>query len=93
MVQDYVQAKTWGKVLPLGRMIAHMGDAEQDDGNTYEGLQEDGKNDLRDTWQVTEYNRIVTSSPDVTGTTNLGQWVNPRKLSARIGTNRHVQRS
>ncbi len=27
--------------------------------------------------------RIVTTSPDVTGTTNLGQWVNRRKLFAR----------
>lgn len=169
-----------------------MGDAELDDGNAYECLQEDAKNDLRDTWQVTDYNRqsldrivrkglserdekffdtfgwevvrvkyghlqrtafaqaggeksqawidngpnqlyaaltymggairckylmddlsdqghvtalfearsgsqlanrIVISSPDVTGTTNLGPWVNPRKLFARIGTSRHVQRS
>ncbi|MCJ8332775.1 MAG: transketolase [Epibacterium sp.] len=28
-------------------------------------------------------NRIVTTSPDVTGTTNLGPWVNRRKLFAR----------
>ena len=28
--------------------------------------------------------RIVTTSPDVTGTTNLGPWVNRRKLFARI---------
>ena len=27
--------------------------------------------------------RIVTMSPDVTGTTNLGPWVNRRKLFAR----------
>ena len=27
--------------------------------------------------------RIVTTSPDVTGTTNLGPWVNRRKLFAR----------
>jgi pyruvate dehydrogenase E1 component len=29
--------------------------------------------------------RIVTTSPDVTGTTNLGPWVNRRKLFARDG--------
>ena len=29
--------------------------------------------------------RIVTTSPDVTGTTNLGPWVNRRKLFARKG--------
>ncbi len=28
--------------------------------------------------------RIVTTSPDVTGTTNLGPWVNRRKLFARV---------
>jgi pyruvate dehydrogenase E1 component len=36
--------------------------------------------------------RIVTTSPDVTGTTNLGPWVNRRKLFARRA-GRHVQRS
>lgn len=29
-------------------------------------------------------NRIVTTSPDVTGTTSLGSWVNRRKLFARV---------
>ncbi len=29
--------------------------------------------------------RIVTASPDVTGTTRLGPWVNRRKLFARSG--------
>ncbi len=33
-----------------------------------------------DTWLA---ERIVTTSPDVTGTTNLGPWVNRRKLFAR----------
>lgn len=28
--------------------------------------------------------KIVTTSPDVTGTTNLGPWVNRRKLFARM---------
>ena len=57
MVQDYVQAKTWGKELPLGRMVALMGDAELDEGNIYECLQEGWKNDLRNTWWVIDYNR------------------------------------
>lgn len=57
MIQDYVQAKSWGKDLPLGRMIALMGDAELDEGNIYECLQEGWKNDLRNTWWVIDYNR------------------------------------
>ncbi len=57
MIQDYVQAKTWGKDVPLGRMIALMGDAELDEGNIYECLQEGWKNDLRNTWWVIDYNR------------------------------------
>lgn len=57
IVQDYVQAKTWGKDLPLGRMIALMGDAELDEGNIYECLQEGWKHDLRNTWWVIDYNR------------------------------------
>ncbi|MCG3267602.1 1-deoxy-D-xylulose-5-phosphate synthase N-terminal domain-containing protein [Yoonia sp. I 8.24] len=57
MIQDYVQAKTWGKEVPLGRMIALMGDAELDEGNIYECLQEGWKNDLRNTWWVIDYNR------------------------------------
>jgi len=57
MIQDYVQAKSWGRELPLGRMIALMGDAELDEGNIYECLQEGWKNDLRNTWWVIDYNR------------------------------------
>ncbi|WP_417586402.1 transketolase [Pararhodobacter oceanensis] len=57
IIQDYVQAKTWGKDLPLGRMIALMGDAELDEGNIYECLQEGWKHDLRNTWWVIDYNR------------------------------------
>ncbi|MBU2867629.1 transketolase [Pacificibacter marinus] len=57
MIQDYVQAKQWGKDIPLGRMIALMGDAELDEGNIYECLQEGWKNDLRNTWWVIDYNR------------------------------------
>jgi pyruvate dehydrogenase E1 component len=43
--------------LPLGRMIALMGDAELDEGNIYECLQEGWKNDLCNTWWVIDYNR------------------------------------
>lgn len=57
MIQDYVQAKAWGKDVPSGRMIALMGDAELDEGNIYECLQEGWKHDLRNTWWVIDYNR------------------------------------
>lgn len=57
LIQDYLQAKSWGKDLPLGRMIALMGDAELDEGNIYECLQEGWKNDLRNTWWIIDYNR------------------------------------
>ena len=57
MIQDYVHAKSWGSDVPLGRMIALMGDAELDEGNIYECLQEGWKNDLRNTWWVIDYNR------------------------------------
>ncbi|MCD1644401.1 transketolase [Aurantimonas coralicida] len=57
LVQDYVQAKSWGADIPLGRMIALVGDAELDEGNVYECLQEGWKNDLRNTWWVIDYNR------------------------------------
>ncbi|MDW3224774.1 MAG: transketolase [Paracoccaceae bacterium] len=57
MIQDYVQAKAWGKDIRPGRMIALMGDAELDEGNIYECLQEGWKNDLRKTWWIIDYNR------------------------------------
>ena len=57
IVQDYIQAKSWGKDLQLGRMVALVGDAELDEGNIYECLQEGWKNDLRNTWWVIDYNR------------------------------------
>jgi pyruvate dehydrogenase E1 component len=57
MIQDYVQAKSWGKNIPLGRMVSLMGDAELDEGNIYECLQEGWKNDLRNTWWIIDYNR------------------------------------
>ncbi|MBD3787317.1 MAG: transketolase [Sphingomonadales bacterium] len=57
LVQDYVAAKDWGADLPLGRMVALMGDAELDEGNVYEALQEGWKNDLRNCWWIIDYNR------------------------------------
>lgn len=57
IVQDYIKAKEWGQDLPLGRMVALVGDAELDEGNIYETLQEGWKNDLRNTWWIIDYNR------------------------------------
>ena len=50
-------AKDWGADLPLGRMVALVGDAELDEGNIYEALQEGWKNDLRNCWWIIDYNR------------------------------------
>ncbi|WP_246217926.1 transketolase [Jiella pacifica] len=57
IVQDYITAKTWGADVPLGRMVALVGDAELDEGNVYEALQEGWKNDLRNCWWIIDYNR------------------------------------
>lgn len=57
LVQDYIAAKAWGADLPLGRMVALVGDAELDEGNVYEALQEGWKNDLRNCWWIIDYNR------------------------------------
>ncbi|MGK6317140.1 transketolase [Neorhizobium sp. DT-125] len=57
MIQDYVAAKSWGKDLNPGRMIALVGDAELDEGNIYECLQEGWKHGLRNTWWIIDYNR------------------------------------
>ncbi len=57
IVQDYIQAKSWGHEQQLGRMIALVGDAELDEGNIYEALQEGWKNDLRNCWWIIDYNR------------------------------------
>ncbi|OOY02719.1 1-deoxy-D-xylulose-5-phosphate synthase N-terminal domain-containing protein [Thioclava sp. F28-4] len=57
LVQDYVAAKDWGADLPLGRMVALVGDAELDEGNVYEALQEGWKNELRNCWWIIDYNR------------------------------------
>lgn len=57
IIQDYIQAKSWGKDIPFGRMVALVGDAELDEDNIYECLQEGWKNDLRNTWWIIDYNR------------------------------------
>lgn len=57
IIQDYIQAKSWGGEQKLGRMIALVGDAELDEGNIYEALQEGWKNDLRNCWWIIDYNR------------------------------------
>ena len=57
IVQDYIQAKSWGSDQKMGRMIALVGDAELDEGNIYEALQEGWKNDLRNCWWIIDYNR------------------------------------
>ncbi|MGI3185166.1 transketolase [Nioella aestuarii] len=57
LVQDYIAAKDWGAGLPLGRMVALVGDAELDEGNIYEALQEGWKSDLRNCWWIIDYNR------------------------------------
>ena len=57
IVQDYIAAKSWGREMPMGRMVALVGDAELDEGNIYECLQEGWKNDLRNTWWIIDYNR------------------------------------
>jgi len=57
IIQDYIQAKPWGGIRKMGRMIALVGDAELDEGNIYEALQEGWKNDLRNCWWIIDYNR------------------------------------
>jgi pyruvate dehydrogenase E1 component len=56
LVQDYIKAKDWGDI-PVGRMVALIGDAEMDEGNIFEALLEGWKHGLRNTWWVLDYNR------------------------------------
>ena len=46
-----------------------------------DGLRQDPRRSVQGRQRLAD--RIVTTSPDVTGTTNLGPWVNRRKLFAR----------
>ena len=56
LAQDYVGAHGWQEG-PKGRMIALVGDAELDEGNTYEALLEGAKHDVRNCWWIVDYNR------------------------------------
>ncbi|SDE99401.1 transketolase-like TK C-terminal-containing protein [Limimaricola pyoseonensis] len=80
LVQDYVASKDWGRDMPLGRMIALMGDAELDEGNVYECLQEGWKNDLRNCWWVVDYNR-----QSLDGVVREGLWQRIEKIFDAFG--------
>jgi pyruvate dehydrogenase E1 component len=58
LVQDYVRLKGLApEALPLGRMVAVVGDAELDEGNVFEAMLEGWKHDVRNLWWVIDYNR------------------------------------
>jgi pyruvate dehydrogenase E1 component len=58
LVQDYVRLKgLTPETLPLGRMVAVVGDAELDEGNVFEAMLEGWKHDVRNLWWVIDYNR------------------------------------
>ena len=58
LVQDWLHAKeALRPEVPMGRMIALVGDAELDEGNVYEALQEGWKHGLRNCWWIVDYNR------------------------------------
>lgn len=77
LIQDYLEAKSWAKDTPMGRMVALVGDAELDEGNVYECLQEGWKHDLRNTWWVIDYNR-----QSLDGVVREGLW---RRIEAIFG--------
>lgn len=80
LVQDYINAKNWGNDVPLGRMVALVGDAELDEGNIYEALQEGWKNDLRNTWWIIDYNR-----QSLDGVVREGLFARIEKIFAAFG--------
>ncbi len=58
LVQDYVRLKGLADAeRPPGRMIAVAGDAEFDEGNTFEALLEAWKHRIANVWWVIDYNR------------------------------------
>ena len=57
LAQDYIRTRGWGNLLPEGKMVALVGDAEMDEGNIFEALLEGWKHGLRNTWWVVDYNR------------------------------------
>lgn len=80
LIQDYVSAKSWGRDVPKGRMIALMGDAELDEGNIHECLQEGWKHDLRNCWWIVDYNR-----QSLDGVVQEGLWTRIESLFLAFG--------
>lgn len=80
LIQDYVRAKSWGRDVPAGRMIALMGDAELDEGNIHECLQEGWKHDLRNCWWIVDYNR-----QSLDGVVHEGLWTRIEGLFTAFG--------
>ncbi len=80
LVQDYIQAKSWGADIRNGRMVALVGDAELDEGNVYEALQEGWKNDLRNCWWIIDYNR-----QSLDGVVRDGLWQRAEKIFEAFG--------
>ena len=80
LIQDYIACKKWGSGLPMGRMVALMGDAELDEGNVYECLQEGWKHDLRNVWWIIDYNR-----QSLDGIIHEGLWERVEKIFEAFG--------
>jgi len=80
IIQDYIQAKHWADDMPIGRMIALMGDAELDEGNVYECLQEGWKHNLRNCWWIIDYNR-----QSLDGIIHEGLWERAEKTFEAFG--------
>ncbi|SIT14819.1 transketolase [Paracoccus saliphilus] len=80
IIQDYIAGKPWGADMPMGRMIALMGDAEMDEGNIHECLQEGWKHDMRNVWWVIDYNR-----QSLDGVVREGLWNRIEKLFEAFG--------
>ncbi|MFC7290574.1 transketolase [Hirschia litorea] len=80
LIQDYIQAKSWGNHLELGRMVALVGDAELDEGNIYETLQEGWKNGLRNCWWIIDYNR-----QSLDGVVREGLWKRVEQIFSAFG--------
>ena len=80
LVQDYIQAKSWGGGVPTGRMVALVGDAELDEGNVYEALQEGWKNGLQNCWWIIDYNR-----QSLDGVVHEGLWSRIERIFDTFG--------
>jgi len=80
LIQDYIACKKWGGDMPMGKMVALMGDAELDEGNVYECLQEGWKHDLRNVWWVIDYNR-----QSLDGIIHEGLWERVEKIFEAFG--------